>query len=111
MQDVVKIHPSKQPRRPHHISDWAEKYNLSQADIARETGADKGLVSRWFSGASPSVTYQEKLAALFNCEIESLFRDPDDDWMRRFFAGRSKEETERIKATLEVAFPRAASNK
>lgn len=102
---VTSIHRSKQPRRPHYIEAWAEVRGLSQADIARELGADKSVISRWFSGSTPSVEYQERLAALFECEPESLFRHPNDDWLARFFANRTKEEVERMKMMLEAAFP------
>jgi hypothetical protein len=34
-------------------------------------------------------------------------RLPDDDWLVRFFKGRNKDEIERIKKTLETAFPRS----
>jgi hypothetical protein len=37
---------------------------------------------------------------------ESLFRHPNDDWLARFLKGRDRQEVERIKATLETAFPR-----
>lgn len=101
-----QIRASKQPRRPHFIPDWAEKRGLSQADLARETGADKSIVSRWYSGASPSVEWQERLAAFFHCDPESIFRHPDDDWIARFFRNRSAEEVERAKKLLEAAFPK-----
>ena len=106
MSEIPRIHRTKQPRRPHYIPEWAEARGLSQADLARELDADKSVVSRWFSGTTPGVEWQEKLAALFHCEPESLFRHPDDDWFARFFADRSRDELERIKRTLENAFPR-----
>ena len=106
MPNVTRIHASKQPRRPHHIADWAELRGFKQADIVRETGVDKSLVSRWFNGSTPGLEWQDKLAELFHTEPESLFRHPDDDWLRRFFEDRGREEIERIKATLETAFPR-----
>ncbi|WP_416349331.1 helix-turn-helix transcriptional regulator [Pararhodobacter sp.] len=102
----VYIHRSKQPRRPHHIVDWAEKYGHSQADISAQLDVDKATVSRWFSGSTPNVESQAKLAALFHIEPEALFRHPDDDWLARFLRGRPPEEVERIKSTLEAAFPR-----
>ena len=104
---LTEIHKSKQPRRPHFIREWAEARGImSQVDLANELGADKSVVSRWYGGTSPTVEYQEKLAALFHCEPESLFRHPDDDWMAQFLSGRPREEIERIKRTLETAFPK-----
>jgi transcriptional regulator with XRE-family HTH domain len=109
MEKITTIHASKQPRRPHHIEDWAIKRGMSQTDVAVELGADKSVVSRWFNGTSPGLPWQIKLAALFECEPESLFRHPDDDWMSRFLRGRSTDEVNRIKATLQTAFPKAAN--
>lgn len=103
---ITRIHRGKQPRRPHFIQEWAEKRGFSNTDLAREIGADKSVISRWYSGTSPSVEYQEKLAALFDCEPEGLFRHPDDDWLVRFFRDRSIEELQRMKQMLEAAFPR-----
>lgn len=104
---VTRIHKGKQPRRPHFIPEWAEARRLKPADLARELGADKSVVSRWYNGASPGAEWQDKLAALFHCERDALFRHPDDDWLSRFFRGRAADEIERIKATLEAAFPRS----
>ena len=98
-------HPSKQPRRPHHIADWAAKRGLSQTGLSIAVGPDRGLVSRWFSGSSPSDKWQKKLAAFFGCEPEELFRRPDEVWLARFFKGRPPAEVQRIKDTLEIAFP------
>ena len=106
MSNVTRIHNMKQGRRPHFISDWCEKRGLSQADLAKKLSADPGLVSRWYKGSTPSAEYQEKMAALFDCEVESLFRHPDDDWMTKFLKGRSSEEVDRVKILLETAFPR-----
>jgi transcriptional regulator with XRE-family HTH domain len=97
---------SKQANRPHYIKEWAEHRALeSQADLAKEIGADKSLVSRWYGGATPSQEWQDKLAAALHCERESLFRHPDDDWLSRFFKDRDRDEVERIKQMLEIAFP------
>jgi len=108
MDKIVKIHEGKQPRRPHYISAWAAARGKEQKDIARDLGADKSVVSRWFSGTTPGEEWQAKLADYFNCEKESLFRHPDDDWLTRFLRGRQRDEIERIKQTLESAFPRKA---
>jgi transcriptional regulator with XRE-family HTH domain len=105
MAKPVQIHRSKQPRRPHYIEAWAEKRHLSQADLARELGADKSVISRWYSGTSPSMDWQERLAALFHVEREALFRHPDEDWLARKLRRHTKEERERIIKMIEAAFP------
>lgn len=85
---------------------WAERRGLTQADLARELGVDKGTVSRWYSGTSPGLLWQENLAALFSCEREDLFRHPDENWMKRFLEGRSAKEIEHIRKSLEITFPK-----
>jgi transcriptional regulator with XRE-family HTH domain len=82
---------------------------LSQADLARELGADKSIVSRWYAGASPSVAWQERLASLFHCEPEELFRSPNDNWLKRFFEGRTEDEIAHIQKSLEVTFPKKSN--
>jgi transcriptional regulator with XRE-family HTH domain len=104
------IHKSKQPRRPHFIQEWAEARGLQQSDLARELGADKSVVSRWFSGTTPGIEWQERLAAMFHCEPDSLFRHPDDDWLTKFFEDRSREEIQRMKQVLEITFPKRQGN-
>lgn len=102
---------NRQPVRPHFIKEWAEHRGyLTQADLVEALNADKSVISRWYSGASPGREWQDRLAELFSCEPESLFRHPDDDWVTRFFRDRSREEIEKIKRTLEVAFPRTGTD-
>jgi hypothetical protein len=104
---LSRIHRGKQPRRPHFIPEWAERRGYeSQADLAEALQADKSVVSRWYSGTSPSEEWQKKLAGLFHCEREALFRHPDDDWLARFFLDRDDHEMTRIKQMLEAAFPK-----
>lgn len=78
----------------------------SARPTSRGNWARISLVSRWFSGSTPGLDWQQRLAALFHTEPESLFRHPDDDWIARFLKDRAEDEIERIKATLENAFPR-----
>lgn len=85
---------------------------MTQADLVRATGIDKGTVSRWFNEdnqSSPQFATQQILAELFHTEPDALFRHPDDDWLAQFFIGRKREEIERIKATLETAFPKTGT--
>lgn len=105
MNKVTRIFPSRQPKRPHFIPEWAEARGFKQVDLANELGADKSVVSRWYHGTTPGFDWQLKLSSLFGCEPESLFRHPDEDWFRRFFEKRQQDEIERIKTMLSAAFP------
>lgn len=105
MSNTVKIHSTKTPQRVHFIVEWAEKRGLKQSDIAREIGADKGLVSRWFSGTVPKAEYLEQLCELFHAEeVSSLFRHPDDDWIAKLFRNKSDEQRKQAIGMLKLLF-------
>jgi transcriptional regulator with XRE-family HTH domain len=104
MRNVSKVHQDKTPQRIHFIPEWADKRNLKQVDVVRETGADKGLVSKWFSGTLPKPEYLEKLAALFGTDVPGLFRDPDDDWLAKFFQDKTEEQKEKAISMLKLLF-------
>jgi transcriptional regulator with XRE-family HTH domain len=104
MNNVTTIHGSKEARRIHFIVEWAEKRQLSQADIVREIGADKSLVSRWFSGTTPGKEWRPRLEALFNTDEGGLFRHPDDDWLSKFFRDKSDEDKRKAVELLEMFF-------
>ena len=111
MVNVIRIHADKQPNRPHYIPEWAEHRGfVTQAELAEELNVDKSVVSRWYSGGSPGKRHQVALAELFQCERESLFRHPDDDWLTRFFRDKTREEVQRAKTLLEAAFPRTGTH-
>lgn len=60
------------------IRELRETAGLSKTDVAREMGVDLAAVSRWDSGESmPRAAKLPKLAALFHCTIDELFRDPE----------------------------------
>jgi transcriptional regulator with XRE-family HTH domain len=92
--------------RLHYIPEWAELRRITQAEIARELGVDKSAVSRWFKGALPLEKHILAISEVLAVEPNDLFHDPHEDWMSRFLRERSREEQERIKATLEAAFPK-----
>lgn len=109
---LPKIHAGKTPVRRHFIPEWAEKRDISQSEIGREIGADKSLVSRWFSGTKPGEEYLQKLAALLvhqdkdatDPDVAALFRDPNDDWLMKFFKDRSEAEKEKAIEMLKLMF-------
>lgn len=111
MTPPPRIHADKTPSRLHFIVEWAEHRHLTQAELARLTGADKGTVSRWFAGTMPREHHLEALAEVMQVSVQDLMRDPYDDWIKKFFKGRSADEMERIKATLEAAFPRKINDR
>lgn len=107
---IPQIHKGKTPIRRHYLVEWAAKFDMKQADVARATGADKGLVSKWFKGVLPGEAYLEQLAALFHTERDALFRHPDEDWLAKFFRDRLHGEEERKRALriLNEAFPKSS---
>jgi len=90
MAKITQIYTSRQPRRPHFIAEWMEKREITAADLLRDCGIDKSLVSRWLKGSTPSEESQIKLAAIFHTSREGLFRHPSDDWMARLFSKRAE---------------------
>lgn len=111
MARPARIYKGKQPHRFHCIPEWAERRGVSQADIMRGVGADKGTVSRWFDGTLPMDKHLIALAGFLEAgEVAALFRHPDDDWMSRHLRGRSHDERQRMQAAIEAlitnAFPR-----
>jgi transcriptional regulator with XRE-family HTH domain len=108
MSNVTKIYAGKNPQRIHFIVEWAEKRHLAQADIVRELGVDKSLVSRWFSGTNPGKEWRPKLEALFGTDDGGLYRHPDDDWLAKFFRDKSEEDKRKAVELLEMFFSRTA---
>lgn len=100
MNNIAVIHGGKQPRRPHYIREWAARRRLKQVDLARELGADKSVVSRWFKGGTPSEDWQERLAIFFETDRDGIFRDPADTWLTRLFKERAN-----LKQLLEQRTP------
>jgi hypothetical protein len=110
---LTQIYKGRQPNRPHFVPDWAELRGFKdQAALAKASGADKSVVSRWYNGASPSREWQLKLMELFSLDDPAdIFRHPNDDWLAKFFHDRKPEEIDRIKQTLEAAFPQKSRSR
>ena len=98
------------PQRPHYLVEWAVSRGWRQADLARSCHADKSLVSRWYKGATPKIEWRERLARVFSVEPEAFFSHPSDHWFKSFLAGRSVDEVEHIRKSLEVLFPRKSDD-
>lgn len=98
----------KQGSRPHHLGDWMASKGWIAADLARESGVDKSMISKYLDGATPLAPSQRKLAKALGTTPEGLFRHPDESWVVDFLAGRRTDEVKRIKDTLETAFPKKA---
>lgn len=109
MQKPSAIHQNKTPVRRHFIKEWMESRGLEPADLIEQLDADRSTVYRWLDGQMPQPRWQAKLAAVFHVEPEDLLRDPDADWLSRFFEGRKADERERIKQAMELAWPKQAS--
>lgn len=107
MSKIASIHGGATPHRIHYLNEWMELRGVRQADLVKTLGVDKGTVSKWCAGRLPQEGNLLGIAAFLRIEPNDLFRHPNDDWMARFLQGRSRDELERIKQTLEVAFPKA----
>lgn len=105
MARPARIHKGKQPTRFHYIPEWAKHRHMRQRDVVRALRVDKSTVSRWFDGTIPVDEHLIALTGLFAAEEPAaLFRHPDDDWIARFFKGRSEAARKRARAALELIF-------
>lgn len=111
-QGLPELFSKRQPRRPHYLRDWVERRNFeTDAEFAEAVGADKSVVSRWLDEHDPTTPgrdWTKKLGQFFGDEENpaDIFSHPDDDWLRKFFKDRERDEIERIKNTMETAFPK-----
>ena len=104
---LLRMAKSERQRRNHYIPEWAEHRGVSQADITRGIEVDKSTVSRWFANGPISEAHADRLASFLGAgEAAALFNHPLNDWVAKFMQDRTDEERERMKQTLEAAFPR-----
>lgn len=90
----------------HFVAEWAKHRGKRQVDIVRDLGIDKGLVSKWFKGSVlPGPDHMANLAEYFGAEEPaSLLRDPNDDWLSRFFRDKTEEQKEAAIDMLKLFF-------
>lgn len=105
MNNIKEMHAVDSLERFHFIPEWAKKKRMKQADIVRSTGADKGVVSRWFNeGVVPKDEYLVKLAATFGTDVSGIFRHPDEERISRLLRGRSAADRQKAIEMLELLF-------
>ena len=72
-------------------------------DVTEAFGVDKSVISRWLNENNvPSDKHLQSLADFLHTTVDGLFRHPDDDWIRRIFEGRSKDEAESLKRAIQT---------
>lgn len=116
MAKLARIHQNKQPIRRHFLNEWLVAKDMDAPALlallndpdrsSHLNEVEKSQVYRWLKGQMPGPAHQERVAAALEIEPEALLRHPDDDWVARFLDGRSQDEIQRIKTTLESAFPK-----
>lgn len=94
----------KQAFRRHFIAEWCEYKGKRQADICRDIGASKGLVSKWFAGAMPREKWLTELAKYFDVEVTDLFKHPSDDWISKFLQNSTPQQRDQAIQILKTIF-------
>ena len=116
---LTQIHASKEPRRPHYLGKWMDRYGADRAQVIEDAGVDKGQLSKWLNEerpSTPSRKWAEKLGLYFQDigheeEMVDIFKDPDEERLRKVFVGRSRDEIDRILNMIETGFPRAQQSR
>jgi transcriptional regulator with XRE-family HTH domain len=99
--------PKPTPAGPqqHFIPDWLVHRNRIAAELAKETGADKGTVSRWVNGEIPSKRYIKKVAGFLECNVNDLFHHPKELPLINKFRAQDDDGQERFANVVNNAFP------
>lgn len=96
----------------HHIGEWMEHREKTVADMVEALDVDKSQVYRWINkGQKPHNDMFVRIAAFLEADPpDALLRHPLDDWMSRFFQGRSEKEAKAIMEMMEKAWPRTGTD-
>ncbi len=91
----------------HYIGEWMDHRDKSVADMVEALDlSTPSQVYRWLKGQKPQNDMLIRIAAYLEAEPpEALLRHPLDDWMTKFFRGRSEAEAKAIIELLERAYP------
>ena len=96
-----------------------DRYDVDRGQLIEEAEVDKGQLSRWLDEEKPTTPgrkWAEKLGFYFQGignedEMVDIFKDPDEERLRRVFVGRSRAEIDRILTMIETGFPPEAPSK
>ncbi|TGP34035.1 MULTISPECIES: helix-turn-helix transcriptional regulator [unclassified Mesorhizobium] len=95
----------------HYIGEWMEHREKSVKDMVEALDlSTPSQVYRWLKGQKPHNDELLRIAAFLETEPESLLRHPLDDWMTRFFRGRSEEEKKAIVEMMQKAWGRTGTS-
>lgn len=86
---------------------------INEAASMDQPVIDKSQVYRWFAGQLPRPATQIRIAAALQLldpetgapDPELLLTHPDYEWFARKTRGRSRQDIERMKGMIDLAFP------
>jgi len=108
-----KFDPSKPFEvKIHYIGEWMEHRGKSVADMVEALDlSTPSQVYRWLKGQKPQNDMLIRIAAFLEADPpEALLRHPLDDWMTRFFQGRSEDEKRAIVEMMQKAWGRTGTS-
>lgn len=103
--DEMGAGKGRQPRRPHFLKEWMAWRDKRNIDLIDDLGVDKSYISRWLKGTTPGEAWAEKLRVYFKAGPDGIFERPSSVWFTEFLEERDDLDFERVKNTLEAAFP------
>jgi len=120
MKSRQQIHRGKPTFRRHYLREWLEEREMEPMDLVNvlneaepERPLDKTHVYRWLRGTLPHIETQIRIAAALELRDpetgepnpELMMTHPAQVWIARKVQGRPKEDVERLRQMIELAFP------